>query len=71
MSAVADDEFPHQGEKRQKGFFITEVAKWLKKNPEITPKDLGFSVRKVMKKNGYSFVLGTSNEELLLIPFLQ
>jgi hypothetical protein len=71
LSAIADEERPQQGEKGQRGFFVSEVAKWLGKTPNISPKDLSFSLRKVMKKNGYSFVVGTSSEDLLLLPLFE
>jgi hypothetical protein len=50
------------------GLFTQELCKWLKKNPDITCRDLSLSMRKVMKKSHKQFVIGASQEELRTKP---
>jgi hypothetical protein len=50
------------------GLFTKELCKWLKKNPEITCKELSLCMRKVMKKSHQQFVVGSSQDSLLTIP---
>ena len=70
VSALVDPELIKDVEFKDanRGEFVTDLVKWLKKDPALTPKDLYFSMRKVMKKWGQDFVVGASDEALLAQP---
>lgn len=70
VSATVDQELLKdvKFEVSERGVFVTDLVKWLKRNPEITPKDLRFAMRKVMKKWGHDFAIGASTAELLENP---
>jgi hypothetical protein len=68
LTAISRPRPPRGEDAMLKGKFIAEVCKWLKKNPQITGKELLFSIRKVMKAHGQKPVIGASSPELMSVP---
>lgn len=70
ISALVDPELIKDVEFKatDHGEFVTDLVKWLKKDSALTPKDLHFAMRKVMKRWGQDFVIGRSDEALMTQP---
>ena len=52
----------------QKSEFVTHLAKWMEQSPSLTPKDLYMTMRKVMKRWGQDFIVGSTTEGLMDVP---
>jgi len=68
VSATVDPGRVADPEPAQRGLFVTDLVRRLKRNPGITPRGLYLAMRKGMKQWGQSVVVGSSTAALLDAP---